>query len=129
MYNFKRRVTRKPSSVVGSYLSRRTVARTLKPSFEVMCRADNPSVDVAADRVYMAEDVSALSVSSYLAFPPLPQKRRYISVALSLRSPSAAVSRYPALRCSDFPHTFVRNCLCNSSKIFYSKTDGNVNIF
>ena len=31
--------------------------------------------------------------------------RRYISVALSLRSPSAAVSRYSALRCSDFPHT------------------------
>ena len=30
--------------------------------------------------------------------------RRYISVALSLRSPSAAVSSYPALRCSDFPH-------------------------
>ena len=28
---------------------------------------------------------------------------RYISVALSLRSPSAAVSSYPALWCSDFP--------------------------
>ena len=33
--------------------------------------------------------------------------RRYISVALSLRSPSAAVSRYSALRGSDFPHTFL----------------------
>ena len=32
------------------------------------------------------------------------KSRRYISVALSLRSPSAAVSRYPALRSSDFPH-------------------------
>ena len=30
--------------------------------------------------------------------------KRYISVALSLRSPSAAVSRYPALWSSDFPH-------------------------
>ena len=33
--------------------------------------------------------------------------RRYISVALSLRSPSAAVSRYPALRGSDFPQAFL----------------------
>ena len=30
--------------------------------------------------------------------------RRFISVALSLGLPPAAVSRYPALRCSDFPH-------------------------
>ena len=54
--------------------------------------------------------VSHTPVSSYLAFPPLPCGRRmavrawrYISVALSLRSPSAAVSRYPALWSSDFP--------------------------
>ena len=33
--------------------------------------------------------------------------RRDISVALSLRSPSAAVSRYSALRGSDFPQTFL----------------------
>ena len=34
-------------------------------------------------------------MSSYLAFPPLPGKsRRYFSVALSLGSPPAAVSRY-----------------------------------
>jgi len=52
----------------------------------------------------MAADVSTRSVSSYLAFPPLPFSRRYISVALSLGLPPAAVSRYPALRCSDFPH-------------------------
>ena len=31
--------------------------------------------------------------------------RRYLSVALSLGSPPAAVSSYPALRSSDFPHT------------------------
>ncbi len=89
---------------MGNYLSRRTVARALQPSFEVLCRANNPSVDVAADRVYMAGNVSTPSVSSYLAFPSLPQKRRFISVALSLGSPPAAVSRYPALCCSDFPH-------------------------
>jgi len=45
-------------------------------------------------------------VSSYLAFPPLPQPkpRRYISVALFLESPPADVIRYPALRSPDFPH-------------------------
>lgn len=30
-------------------------------------------------------------------------RRRYLSVALALKSPSAAVSRCPALWCSDFP--------------------------
>ncbi len=43
-------------------------------------------------------------VSSYLAFPSLPENGRYISVALSLKSPSPGVTRHPALRCSDFPH-------------------------
>ena len=38
--------------------------------------------------------VSHTLVSSYLAFPPLPASRRYLSVALSLGSPPAAVSRY-----------------------------------
>ncbi len=108
----------KPSSVVGNYLSRRSIAAALQPSVEVMCRANNPSVDVAAGRVYMAGGVSISSVSSYLAFPPLPENRRFISVALSLRSPSAAVSRYPALCCSDFPHTVVRNCQADSQIYF-----------
>ena len=46
-------------------------------------------------------------VSSYLAFPPLRPLRdsRYISVALSLKSPSPGVTRHPALRCPDFPQT------------------------
>ena len=39
------------------------------------------------------------------------RKRRFISVALSRRSPSADVIRYPALRSPDFPHdnTFRRH--------------------
>ena len=69
---FYSRVVRKPSSVVDDYLSRHDVTTVLKPSFGVMRRATVPPVDVAADRVYMAENVSTLSVSSYLAFPPLP---------------------------------------------------------
>ncbi len=39
--------------------------------------------------------VTGLPVSSYLAFSSLPQMRRFFSVALSLRSPSADVIRYP----------------------------------
>ena len=67
----------------------------------------------------MAYRVTTVSVSSYLAFPSLPQignpkkafkarrlsyLRRYISVALSLKSPSPDVIRHPVLCCSDFPH-------------------------
>ena len=55
-----------------------------------------PPKGVASDRVYMASHVTAGSVSSYLAFPSLPLARRFISVALSLRSPSADVIRYPS---------------------------------
>ena len=50
---------------------------------------------VASDRVYMAYPVTGVSVSSYLAFPSLPHKRRFISVALSRGSPQADVIRYP----------------------------------
>ena len=56
-----------------------------------------PPKGVASDRVYMASRVTVGSVSSYLAFPSLPLARRFISVALFLRSPSADVIRYPAL--------------------------------
>ena len=57
-----------------------------------------PSPGVASDRVYICRQSPVLPVSSYLAFPSLPHKvRRSISVALSLRSPSADVIRYPAL--------------------------------
>ena len=38
--------------------------------------------------------------------PYLSCDRRYISVALVLRLPSADVIRYPALWCPDFPHRF-----------------------
>ena len=48
--------------------------------------------------------VAGAWVSSYLAFPPLPFSRRYISVALSLKSPSQGVTLHPALWSSDFPH-------------------------
>ena len=51
---------------------------------------------VASDRVYRKALLPRSSVSSYLAFPPLPTKGwRYISVALARRLPSADVIRYP----------------------------------
>ena len=74
--------------------------------------------NLAASGVYMAYCVTTISVSSYLAFPSLPKQAidysilnanakpfwRYISVALSRRSPSPDVIRHPVLCSSDFPH-------------------------
>ena len=55
----------------------------------------------------MAYRVTEVSVGSYPAFPSLPQSlsamRRFISVALSLKSPSPGVTRHPVLWSSDFP--------------------------
>ena len=41
--------------------------------------------------------VTSEAVVSYTAIPPLPQKWRYISVALSLEFPPPAFNRHPAL--------------------------------
>lgn len=52
-------------------------------------------------------DITAPAVGSYPTFPSLPAKGwRSISVALSLESPPPAVSRHPALRSPDFPHSY-----------------------
>jgi hypothetical protein len=55
-------------------------------------------------------------VSSYLTISPLPGciggAGRYVSVALSLRSPSLAVSQHPALRSSDFPRALPPAIAC-----------------
>ena len=42
--------------------------------------------------------VTSEAVVSYTAIPPLPQKWRYISVALSLEFPPPAVNRHPVFR-------------------------------
>ena len=49
---------------------------------------------LASGGVYRALTVTSQAVSSYLAFPSLPLSRRFLSVALSLGSPPAAVSSY-----------------------------------
>ena len=90
----------------------------------------NPNL--AAGGVYMAYCVTTISVSSYLAFPSLPHvgdtrkytqgkkpshKRRFISVALSRRSPLPDVIRHPVLCSSDFPHNhyWFRDRITNSN--------------
>ena len=95
----------KPGSVVNGYLSRRGIAPTLKPPFEAH-RAD-ALLRLVLLRIEFTGSASLLTDRWALTppFHPYRKKRRYISVALVLRLPSAAVSRYPALRSPDFPHT------------------------
>jgi len=56
-----------------------------------------PFSNLASDGVYRAFAVAGKAVGSCPTFPPLPQMRRFISVALSLESPPPVVSRRPAL--------------------------------
>jgi len=59
------------------------------------------SLNLASGGVYMAYLVTKVSVVSYTTFSPSPQLktklRQYISVALSLKSPSPAINRHPVL--------------------------------
>ena len=102
---------------MNSHLSRPPVARRLKPP--VGAHRANVSLRSALLRIGFAgprclqragELLPRLSTLTYghrasTGSRQKPSHRRYISVALSLGSPPAAVSRYPALRSSDFPHT------------------------
>ena len=99
------RRTCKPGSVERGHLSTLTVTGKLKRYLRLYSGGQPIRIqpNLASDGVYMARGVTVPSVSSYLAFPPLPQMRRSISVALSLKSPSPDVIRRPALRCPDFP--------------------------
>ena len=95
----------KPSYVENGHLSRLPVTRKLqRPTLGHDGQPYNPMCGLASDGVYRASSVTRGAVSSYLAFPPLPENWRFISVALSLESPPPDVIRHPALRSSDFPH-------------------------
>ena len=50
-----------------------------------------------------ARPVTRPAVVSYTAFPPLPENRRFISVALVWELPPPDVIRHPALWSPDFP--------------------------
>ena len=82
-------------------------SRHYSASAEPALRYEAP-IDVASGRVYMAAWSPMLRWALTSPFHPYRIKRRYISVALALRSPSAAVSSYPALWCPDFPHKLKR---------------------
>ena len=61
---------------------------------------------LAPDGVYLAGLLPNRRCALTAPFHPyLSEERRFISVALSLKSPPPAVSRHPALRCPDFPQT------------------------
>ena len=94
----------KPGSVFDSHLSRRTVAGTLKPPRErpgkPWGRSPCSHTGVAPDRVYSdghfhEPSGELLPRLSTLTPPTQASARRYLSVALFLKSPSAGVTRYP----------------------------------
>ena len=96
-------------------------SRHYRLSTEQMLRQAVP-IDVASDRVYIAVQSPALWWALTSPFHPYRKNRRYISVALALESPPAAVSSCPALRCPDFPHDLKRSCYrtAYSSILFYT---------
>ncbi len=101
----------KPSSVEDDHLSRPGVAAQARAISGTQRATDSPYPSCTGWGLHHGR-VTRPWVSSYLAFPSLPdQVRRYLSVALSLESPPPAVSRHPALRCSDFPHAFLRHAI------------------
>ena len=89
----------KPGSVFDSHLSKRAVAGALQPPRERTGRPIAPIPVLLRIEFTATVAFTRRRVSSYLAFPPLPHRRkadgRYISVALFLKSPSAGVTRYP----------------------------------
>ena len=98
---------RKPSSVLDDHLSRPDVAMRVQAIAGARRAAACAPIPSCTRWGLQHGQVAKPWVSSYLTFPPLPRKPgRYLSVALSLESPPPAVSRHPALRCSDFPHAF-----------------------
>ena len=108
--------TYKPSSVVCDNLSRRRIAAPLKPPF-------GSTGPVIASQLVLHRIGFTWQQGSPCSGELLPRlstlavvKRRYISVALSLRSPSADVISYPVLSSTDFPHGHK----CPRHRMFYS---------
>ena len=87
----------KPGYVENGHLSRTYVTISLKRSTREQTSSLMLSVDLASDGVYIASSVTGEPVISYIAFSPLPYKRRFFSVALSCESPQPDVIRHPAL--------------------------------
>ena len=105
----------KPSSVLDDHLSGPAVASRLKRlpgSATGRRRNEGPKADAHASLSILHQVGFTARTSRQAAGELLPRlstlasprgDSRYISVALSLKSPSPAVNRHPALWCSDFP--------------------------
>ena len=112
----------KPSSVVYGHLSRLTVTDKLKRYSRYSVGRTALLTDTQSCSEWglhgilcyhnigeLLPRLSILTVNGQLKKStfkgiPLSHSRRYISVALSRRSPSPDVIRHPVLCCSDFPH-------------------------
>ena len=103
--------SRKRSSVLSNHLSRLTVTSKLKRHTTWRDGQSHNAITRSCSRWGLhSHHVTMMLVSSYLAFPPLPSTsnkleyiRRYLSVALSFKSPWLDVIQHPALWSSDFP--------------------------
>ena len=111
------RVNRKPCSVLNDDLSTAQIALRLKPPPEsrrttlMLCCRELLRIRFTW-QMRLRTSGELLPRLSTLAVV----KRRYISVALSLRSPSADVISYPVLSSTDFPHGHK----CPRHRMFYS---------
>ena len=97
----------KPSSVFSdNHLSRRTIAGTLKRHNPEGQRAASTLPYLVLLRMGFTKPICYQIAGVLLPrrFTLTSKAGGLLSVALSLRSPSPAVSRHPALRSSDFPH-------------------------
>ena len=125
----------KPSSVIESnHLSCGSIADAVMPPVGDSAEQAGPAYAVVPRSVLLRIGFTGRG-GSPRAGELLPRlsiltghARRFLSVALSLRSPSAAVSRYPALWGSDFPHkvAFARllSLLTNYFTAFFTYCQG-----
>ena len=85
----------KPGSVIDSHLSRHSVAAVFKPPSRKQPGKPRFLCGVAPDRVCSNGRFHAIGCALTAPFHPYLHMRRYISVALFLKLPSAGVTRYP----------------------------------
>lgn len=105
------------------------VTRHLKRFLSTGQEKDQPlPLHLASTWGLPSQYLSILLVRSYRTFAPLPQMRRYFSVALSSRSPALGVTQQvQSLGSSDFPQTIPLESVCNH--LAYSFYSNNCSLF
>ena len=100
----------KPSSVVYGHLSRLTVTDKLKRCSRYSVGRTALLTDTQScsewglHGILRYRNIGELLPRLSILTVAIESQRRFISVALSRRSPSPDVIRHPVLCCSDFPH-------------------------